>query len=205
LLSFPFIYFSASGLFNGLQRIQIKKSDSVSGCIQGSNHAALLCHPVQTLANRARSANRSYHSIILNFEKQLRPKKSLPATAPRRANASALPPAAEAPLDGPIGAARPVALLVGCNSTLRRNSVPRILPSLRQGPQSATPAVARPTEMATQLVLADLVGIASGSSLLLRDALDSDGAEAGVFVAKVRLELALFGLECLERVDISEF
>jgi hypothetical protein len=35
LLSFPFIYFSESGLFNGLQPIQIKKFSSVSNSPAG--------------------------------------------------------------------------------------------------------------------------------------------------------------------------
>lgn len=39
---------------------------------------------------------------------------------------------------------------------------------------------------------------------LLLDALDSYGAEAGVFIANVCLKLLLFGIERLERVDIRE-
>src|SRR6202020_2604101 len=42
------------------------------------------------------------------------------------------------------------------------------------------------------------------SSSLLLDALDPDDAEAGVFIAKVRLKYVLFGVECLDRVHISE-
>ena len=41
--------------------------------------------------------------------------------------------------------------------------------------------------------------------LLLRlYALDADGAEAGVFIAKVRLKLLLFGVERLDRVHVRE-
>jgi hypothetical protein len=42
------------------------------------------------------------------------------------------------------------------------------------------------------------------SSLLLRDTLDSDDAEAGVFIADFLLELALFDIVCLDRIHISE-
>ena len=41
------------------------------------------------------------------------------------------------------------------------------------------------------------------SSLLL-DALNRDLAEAGVFTANVRLKRVQFGVECLDRVHISE-
>ena len=42
------------------------------------------------------------------------------------------------------------------------------------------------------------------SSSLLLDALDPDDAEAGVFIADVRLKCVLFGVECLDRFHISE-
>jgi hypothetical protein len=40
--------------------------------------------------------------------------------------------------------------------------------------------------------------------LLLLDTLDPDGAEAGVFMANVRLKLPLFDVECLDRVHVRE-
>jgi hypothetical protein len=41
-LSFAFIYFSESGLFNGLRRIQVKKSGLVSSSLQNVSSAPLL-------------------------------------------------------------------------------------------------------------------------------------------------------------------
>src|SRR5271170_5892397 len=59
-----------------------------------------------------------------------------------------------------------------------------------QGPQWAASAAA-------------CLVVTSARSLLL-DALDPDDTEAGVFTANVRLELVLFGVECLDRVHIGE-
>jgi FAD binding domain of DNA photolyase len=73
ILSFTYVYFSESGLFNGLQPIKIKKSFPVSHCVRNATRGPSplpLSPRASTTANSIRpTETRIAH--ILDFEKHL--------------------------------------------------------------------------------------------------------------------------------------